>query len=375
MLFLLVKKEEKTLSSYNFSAGPGVLPSPVIKQIREDLEKEENSHYSILEISHRSARFDEIIHHAEDRLRQLMDIPDDYAVLFIQGGGSLQFEMLPLNLANHKNKIAVLDSGNFANKAAKAAQAVGKEATIVASSKQDRYRYLPELPADFDAADYDYLHITTNNTIEGSTYHQDNLPKTTGHLVADMSSNILAEPYNVSDFSAIFAGAQKNLGPAGVTLAIVKKDWLAEQKIEGVGPMMRYQSYIDKDSMYNTPPVFSIYALSLVLDWVFEQGGVKQLYLNNQKKAKRLYDYLDQSDFYQVPVSGEERSLTNVVFTTGDSDLDKKISLQADQEGLHNLAGHRSVGGFRASLYNAQPMAAVEALITFLEKAEKEHKS
>ncbi|GAP02710.1 phosphoserine aminotransferase [Fructobacillus pseudoficulneus] len=361
------------MTSYNFSAGPGVLPSSVIQQIRKDLEQEENSHYSILEISHRSAKFEQIIAHAEKRLRELMAIPADYAVLFIQGGGSLQFEMLPLNLANQKKKIAVLDSGNFANKAAKAAEAVGKSVEIVGSSKADKYRFLPELPGDFQAEQYDYLHITTNNTIEGSTYHQDNLPQTTGHLVADMSSNILAEPYDVTKFSAIFAGAQKNLGPAGVTVAIIKKDWLAEQKITGVGPMMRYQSYIDKDSMYNTPPVFSIYALSLVLDWVSDQGGVAQMYQNNQKKAEKLYQYLDESDFYQVPVQGADRSLTNVVFTTGDADLDRKISQQADQEGIHNLAGHRSVGGFRASLYNAQPMAAVDTLIAFLERAKQEN--
>ncbi|GAP00124.1 3-phosphoserine/phosphohydroxythreonine transaminase [Fructobacillus ficulneus] len=361
------------MGTYNFSAGPGVLPNEVITKIKNDLAAEENSNYSILEISHRSPRFENIIKHAEAQLRDLMAIPDDYAVLFIQGGGSLQFEMLPLNFANQTGQVAVLDSGNFANKAAKAANAVGKKGVIVASSREEKYRYLPELPHDFQSSDYDYLHITTNNTIEGSTYHQSNLPKTNGHLVADMSSNILAEPYDVTKFSAIFAGAQKNLGPAGVTVAIVKKDWLAEQKIENVGPMMRYQTYVDKDSMYNTPPVFSIYALGLVLDWVKDQGGVDQMYVNNQKKAAKLYDYLDQSDFYQVPVQGTDRSITNVVFTTGDADLDKKISQDADVAGLHHLAGHRSVGGFRASLYNAQPMAAVDTLIDFLKKAAKEN--
>ncbi|WEV55180.1 3-phosphoserine/phosphohydroxythreonine transaminase [Leuconostocaceae bacterium ESL0723] len=361
------------MQSYNFSAGPGVLPEPVIQQIQKDLAAQEHTHTSILEISHRSPQFDAIINHAQEKLRQLMGISDEYAVLFVQGGGSLQFEMLPANFATHLGKIAVLDSGNFAHKAALAADAVGKEADILATSRPDKYRYLPSLPADFKSADYDYLYLTTNNTIEGTTYHQDLLPKTDGRLIADLSSNILAEPYQAQDFDAFFAGAQKNLGPAGVTLVVVKKDWLANQQPEKIGPMMRYQNYVDKNSMYNTPPVFSIYALGLVLDWVDQEGGVPAMYARNQAKAKRLYDYLDQSDFYQAPVQGAARSLTNVVFTTGNADLDKKISQEADRAGLHNLAGHRSVGGFRASLYNAQPMDAVDALITFLDQAKKEN--
>ncbi|CAH1854443.1 3-phosphoserine/phosphohydroxythreonine transaminase [Convivina intestini] len=363
------------MQSYNFSAGPAVMPSEVLAQIQADLAQSQKGHMSILEISHRSLTFDKIVDQAKDRLRELMNLPQDYEVLFVQGGGSLQFEMVPLNFANQKHQIAVLDSGNFAHKAAQAAQAEGVSAKIVASSRDEKYRYLPQLPADFSAPAYDYLHITTNNTIEGTCYHQSNLPQTTGPLVADMSSNILAEPYDVRNFDLIFAGAQKNLGPAGVTVVIVKKSWLAQQNVTKVGPMMRYQSYLDKNSMYNTPPVFNIYALNLVLGWVQDQGGVPAMYAANQKKAQLLYDYLDQSDFYHPLVTGADRSLTNVVFSTGNDQLDQTIAQQAQEYGLYNLAGHRSVGGFRASLYNAQPLAAVTALIDYLDKAQKEHQN
>ncbi|WP_429970258.1 3-phosphoserine/phosphohydroxythreonine transaminase [Fructilactobacillus sp. Tb1] len=360
------------METFNFSAGPGVLPTPVISQIKSDLAQQEFTHLSMLEISHRSAQFEAIMNSAQQRLRQLMQIPDDYEVAFIQGGGSLQFEMLPLNLATHQQKIAVLDSGNFAAKAAKAAQMVGKKVEIVASSKADKYRYLPELPQNFNANEYDYLHLTTNNTIEGTTYHQADLPQTKGYLTADMSSNILAEPYDVTKFGAIFAGAQKNLGPAGVTLVIVKKDWLADQNIAGIGPMMQYQNYFAKNSMYNTPPVFAIYALDLVLKWVQDNGGVAEMFKRNQAKANKLYDFLDNSKLFAAPVKPADRSLTNVVFTTNDQDRDARIVKLATANGLFNLGGHRSVGGFRASLYNAQPMAAVDRLIEFLDQVERD---
>ncbi|WP_395320016.1 3-phosphoserine/phosphohydroxythreonine transaminase [Fructilactobacillus frigidiflavus] len=359
------------METFNFSAGPGVLPTPVISQIKADLAQQEFSHLSMLEISHRSSQFEAIMNSAQQRLRQLMKIPADYEVAFIQGGGSLQFEMLPLNLATQLQKIAVLDSGNFAAKAAQAAQMVGKEVDIVASSKAEKYRYLPQLPKDFQADTYDYLHLITNNTIEGTAYHADNLPQTTGYLTADMSSNILAEHYDVRKFGAIFAGAQKNLGPAGVTIAIIKKDWLDEQNITGVGPMMRYQNYFAKNSMYNTPPVFAIYALDLVLKWVQINGGVSEMFRRNQEKASKLYDFLDESKLFDAPVKREDRSLTNVVFTTHNQDRDARIVSEATANGLFNLGGHRSVGGFRASLYNAQPMAAVDRLIEFLHTVEK----
>nr|WP_220742554.1 3-phosphoserine/phosphohydroxythreonine transaminase [Leuconostoc palmae] len=358
--------------TYNFSAGPGVLPSEVITQIKQEFEHNEHTHMSIIEISHRSKKFQKIVSDAEQKLRQLMSIPEDYAVIFLQGGGSTQFEMLPLNLATHKQHVAILDSGNFAAKAAEAVLELGKNVTVLNSTKSIKYQTLPELPSNFNSEKYDYLHIVTNNTIEGATYHQNNLPETDGRLVADMSSNILAEPYDISRFDAIFAGGQKNLGPAGVTVAIIKKDWLSEQDITGVGPMMRYKNHIDKQSMYNTAPVFSIYALNLVLDWVLQQGGVDEMYQRNLAKSKKLYDYLDQSTFYSAPVKSADRSLTNVVFTTGNLEQDKKIAKAAEEEGLFNLSGHRSVGGFRASLYNAQPMAAVDALISYLKKVEKQ---
>lgn len=358
--------------TYNFSAGPGVLPDEVITQIKQEFERNEHTHMSIIEISHRSAQFQAIVTEAEQKLRELMAIPEDYAVIFLQGGGSTQFEMIPLNFATNQSHIAILDSGNFAAKASEAAEMLGKQATVLNSTKGINYQKLPILPEHFDPELYDYLHIVTNNTIEGTTFHQDNLPSTTGRLVADMSSNILAEPYDINVFDAVFAGGQKNLGPAGVTVAIIKKDWLAQQDVRHVGPMMRYQNHIDKQSMYNTSPVFSIYALNLVLDWVVAQGGVTEMHRRNLAKAHKLYAFLDQSDFYTAPVETTARSLTNVVFTTGDLTRDKMIAKRAESEGLFNLNGHRSVGGFRASLYNAQSMAAVDALITFLKKVEQE---
>lgn len=347
------------------------MPEEVMTTIKQEFEKNERSHMSVIEISHRSKKFQHIVADAEQKLRQLMAIPDDYAVVFLQGGGSMQFEMMPLNLATKQQNVAVLDSGNFSTKAAEAARQVGKTMTIVASTKEQRYQKLPILPANFNGSSFDYLHIVTNSTIEGAAFHQNNLPQTEGRLVADMSSNILAEPYDISDFDAVFAGGQKNLGPAGVTVAIIKKDWLADQDLTGVGPMMRYQNHIDKQSMYNTSPVFSIYALDLVLTWVLEQGGVSEMYRRNLEKSEKLYTYLDQSSFYTAPVEKSARSLTNIVFTTGDIQRDKLIAQQAEQSGLFNLAGHRSVGGFRASLYNAQPVDAVDALITFLQKVEQ----
>ncbi|ADG39975.1 MULTISPECIES: 3-phosphoserine/phosphohydroxythreonine transaminase [Leuconostoc] len=359
------------MKTYNFSAGPGVMPEEVITTIKQEFENNERSHMSIVEISHRSKKFQNIIISAEQKLRQLMQIPDDYAVVFLQGGGSMQFEMMPLNFATQHQNIAVLDSGNFSKKAEEAARQIGKNTTILASTKDQHYQKLPTLPSNFDASAFDYLHIVTNSTIEGAAFHQANLPQTSGRLIADMSSNILAEPYNVSDFDAIFAGGQKNLGPAGVTVAIIKKSWLAEQDLTGVGPMMRYQNHIDKQSMYNTSPVFSVYALDLVLSWVIEQGGVAEMHRQNLEKSGKLYAYLDQSDFYTAPVEKTARSLTNIVFTTGNLERDKAIAQQAEAAGLFNLAGHRSVGGFRASLYNAQPAAAVDALIAFLQKVEQ----
>jgi len=360
-----------TMTTYNFSAGPGVIPEEVVTQVKNEFEKNEHTQLSIMEISHRSETFQNIIFDAEQKLRELMAIPDEYAVVFLQGGGSLQFEMLPLNFATHQQNVALLDSGNFAAKAGEAIEALGKKLTVIDSTKQQHYQQLPSLPSDFNADAYDYLHIVTNNTIEGATFHQNNLPVTSGRLVADMSSNILAEPYDINTFDAVFAGGQKNLGPAGVTLAIVRKEWLDQQDITGVGPMMRYQNHIDKQSMFNTSPVFSIYVMDLVLNWVAQQGGVAEMHRRNLMKSQRLYDFIDQSNYFSAPVATEERSLTNIIFTTGDLQNDKAIAKQATQEGLFNLAGHRSVGGFRASLYNAQPIEAVDALISFLQKVEK----
>lgn len=360
------------MTTYNFSAGPSSLPTEVMTQITQELTKNQATHMSILEISHRTPQFENILDEAKASLKSLLDLPDNYKVMFLSGGGTTQFEMVPMNLATRLKKIAILDSGNFAHKPIGAAEALNVTVDVPSTTRSIKYRELPHLPAQFDDTQYDYVHLVTNNTIEGTTYHQEDIPDVQ-HLVADMSSNILAEPYDFKKFDLIFAGAQKNLGIAGITLAIVNQDWLDEQDLSHLAPMQKYQTAIDKDSMYNTPPVFAIYVLNLVLKWIKQSGGIAGLYEKNQRKAHKLYDYLDHSSFFDAMVTGKERSLTNVVFTSGDATRDAQIAQKASQAGFYNLAGHRSVGGFRASLYNAQPEQAVDDLIAYLKNVEMEY--
>jgi len=357
------------MSTYNFSAGPAVMPKPVIAQIQAELPSFQGSEMSIMEISHRSQLFDQVINDAEADLRELMQIPDNYRVLFFQGGGTLQFTAAPLNLATKHHHIGLLDSGHWASRAAEEARRVDTQVDILGTAAPTNFTTLPLLTKPVDQT-LDYVHITTNNTIEGTAYTT--LPET-GQvpLVADMSSNFLGQVYNVNDFGMIFAGAQKNLGPAGLTIVIVRDDLIGQAK--QLPSMLDYQLFADKRSMFNTPPVFAIYAAGLVLKWLKAQGGLKVIEQRNRVKANLLYDFLDQSTLFTCQVKPADRSLMNVPFVTGNPDLDAQVIAGATKHGLLNLKGHRLVGGMRASLYNAMPLAGVQALVDYLAAFEADH--
>lgn len=357
------------MSTYNFSAGPAVMPASVIAQIQAELPSLQGSGMSIMEISHRSALFDQIINDAEQDLRDLMAIPDNYRVLFFQGGGTLQFTAAPLNLATKHHHIGLLDSGHWASRAAEEARRVDTQVDILTSAAATHFTTLPTLTAPVDQA-LDYVHVTANNTIEGTMYTQ--LPPTGAvPLVADMSSNFLGHQYNVTDFGMIFAGAQKNLGPAGLTIVIVRDDLIGHA--QQLPSMLDYQLFADKRSMFNTPPVFAIYAAGLVLKWLKQQGGLTAIQARNEQKAALLYDFLDQSTLFTSQVKPADRSTMNVPFVTGNPALDTQVIAGATEQGLLNLKGHRLVGGMRASLYNAMPLAGVQALVDYLVTFEKTH--
>ncbi|GEP23900.1 3-phosphoserine/phosphohydroxythreonine transaminase [Lentilactobacillus diolivorans] len=358
------------MTVYNFAAGPATLPDPVIKQIQEELPSLDGTGMGILEISHRSSLFDNIINTAEQDLRDLMHIPDNYHILFFQGGGTGQFAAAPLNLATNHKRIALLDSGHWATRAGDEAANLGVQVDVLASTKDDHYQELPQMPNPISNKDYDYLHITTNNTIEGTAYHQ--LPEHGNvTLVGDLSSNFLAEEYKVTDFGLIFAGVQKNVGPAGVTIAIIRDDLV--KPVEHIPSILNYNLFVKKNSMFNTPPVFAIYASGLVLKWLKQQGGIAEIERINRQKSALLYDFLDDSKLFSNHIKKTDRSLTNIPFTTGDADLDKQVIQATTDAGLMNLKGHRSVGGLRASLYNAMPLAGVQALVDFLHNFERQH--
>lgn len=357
------------MTIYNFSAGPATMPAPVIEQIKQDLPSYDDSGMSVMEISHRSALFDKVIDDAQQDLRDLLKIPDNYQVLFFQGGCTLQFTAAPLNLATKYQRIALLDSGHWADRARDEASRIGYQVDVLDSTKEEHYTTLPVLK-DFPQATYDYLHITTNNTIEGTAYSQ--LPETGAtELVGDMSSNFLGQAYDIKKFGAIMAGAQKNLGIAGLTIVIVKDDLIGKAK--NLPSMVDYELFAKKNSMFNTPPVFAIYTAGLVLKWLKQQGGVAEMERRNRQKSGLLYDFLDNSKLYTAPVEKTSRSLTNIPFVTGMPELDAKLIAQAADNGLLNIKGHRSVGGMRASLYNAMPYEGVEKLIDFLNKFEKDY--
>ncbi|WP_283679713.1 3-phosphoserine/phosphohydroxythreonine transaminase [Lentilactobacillus sp. Marseille-Q4993] len=356
------------MTVYNFSAGPAVLPKPVIQQIQAELPSLNDSGMSILEISHRSQMFDEIIDEAKDNLTKLLNIPAGYQVLFFQGGGTGQFAAAPMNMAGDQRKIAVLDSGHWADRAYQEALKIGFKADVLKSTKSKKYTELPRLNQENNLSGYDYLHVTMNNTIEGTAYHK-NAGNPGIPVVADMSSNFLAEQYQVSDYGMIFAGAQKNVGPAGVTIVIVKESLISQA--EFVPSILDYNLMIKKNSMFNTPPVFSIYSVNLVLKWLLNEiGGVANMEKINQEKAGILYEFLDNSKLFSNNIKVSDRSLTNIPFTTGNEDLDAKLVSEATAAGLMNLKGHRSVGGLRASLYNAMPLEGAKALVEFLHQFE-----
>ena len=358
---------------YNFSAGPSMLPMPVLERAASEMVCYGESGMSVMEMSHRSPDYEAIIKAAEADLRALMNIPDNYKVLFLQGGASTQFASVPMNLINSKpaKKGLYAVSGQFSGKAYKEAQKMGYDVKCIATTKDDNFDHVPVITKDMVDQDASYLHICFNNTIYGTKYGY--IPDTGDvPLVADLSSCIISEPIDVTKFGVIYAGAQKNMAPAGVTLVIVREDLLGFAE-ETIPTMLDWKTMADNDSMYNTPPCYAIYIAGLVYQWIEQLGGLEVMQEMNVKKAKLLYDYLDSQDYYFAPVKPESRSLMNVTFVTGDADLDKKFASEAAKAGLKNLKGHRSVGGMRASIYNAMPYEGVEALVAFMKKFAEEN--
>ena len=347
---------------YNFAAGPSTLPLEVLEQCQKEMLDYNGTGMSVVEMSHRSKPFQAVNDEAQSLLRELMNIPENYYVLFVQGGASQQFAAVPLNLMKNK-KADYIVTGNFAGKAQKEAAIYG-DAAIAASSKDKNFTYIPDVDKIAFREGIDYVHITSNNTIFGTKYTK--FPEV-DCLVADMSSNILSEPVDVSKFGVIYAGAQKNMAPAGMTLVIVRED-LLEYAEEKMPTMLEWKTMAENGSMYNTPPCYTIYVAKLVYDWILSLGGLDVMKKMNEKKATLLYDYLDSQDYYIAPVKIGSRSMMNVTFVTGDAELDKKFASEAAAAGLKNLTGHRSVGGMRASIYNAMPYEGVEALVAFMKK-------
>ena len=353
---------------YNFSAGPAVLPECVLKEAAEEMMDYKGTGMSVMEMSHRSKAYDEIIKTAEADLRELMNIPDNYKVLFLQGGASQQFAMIPMNLM--KNKVAdYIVTGQWAKKAYQEAQKYGK-ANKIATSEDKTFSYIPDcsdLPISEDA---DYVYICENNTIYGTKFKE--LPNTKGKiLVSDVSSCFLSEPVDVSKYGIIYGGVQKNIGPAGVVIVIIREDLITEDVLPGTPTMLQYKIHADAQSLYNTPPTYGIYICGKVFKWIKEMGGLAAMKERNEKKAKILYDFLDESKLFKGTVEKKDRSLMNVPFVTGDAELDAKFVKEAKEAGFENLKGHRSVGGMRASIYNAMPMEGVEALVAFMKKFEE----
>lgn len=355
---------------YNFSAGPAVLPEEVLKEAAAEMMDYRGCGMSVMEMSHRSPMFQNIIDEAEADIRELMGIPSNYKVLFLQGGASLQFAMIPMNFM--KNRVAdYIITGAWAKKAWKEAQKFG-QANCIASSEDKTFSYIPDcsdLPISPDA---DYVYICENNTIYGTKYKK--LPNTKGkNLIADVSSCFLSEPVHVEDYAMIYGGVQKNVGPAGVVIAIIREDLVTEDVLPGTPTMMTYKTHVDNGSMFNTPPCYGIYICGKVFKWLKKNGGLSAMKERNEKKAALLYNYLDQSNLFRGTVRAEDRSLMNVPFVTGDKELDALFVKEAKAAGFENLKGHRSVGGMRASIYNAMPYEGVEALVQFMKEFEAKH--
>ena len=355
---------------YNFSAGPAVLPEEVLRDAAAEMLDYNGSGMSVMEMSHRSKVYEEIIEEAEKDIRDLLNIPDNYKVLFLQGGGHTQFAMVPMNLMKNK-KADYIITGQWAKKAFQEAKMYG-DVVAVASSEDETYSYIPDcsdLPIREDA---DYVYICENNTIYGTKFKT--LPNTKGKdLVADVSSCFLSEPMAISKYALVWGGVQKNIGPAGVVIAIIRDDLVTDDVLEGTPSMLRYKIHADNKSLYNTPPTYNIYICGKVFKWIKSLGGLDAMKERNEEKAKILYDFLDSSKLFKGTVRKEDRSLMNVPFITGDKELDAKFIKEAEANGFVNLKGHRSVGGMRASIYNAMPKEGVEKLVEFMKKFEKEN--
>ena len=355
---------------YNFSAGPAVLPEEVLKEVADEMMDYNGTGMSVMEMSHRSAAFQEIIDTAEKDLRELMNIPDNYKVLFLQGGASQQFAMIPMNLM--KNKVAdYIVTGQWAKKAYQEAQKYGK-ANKIASSEDKTFSYIPDcsdLPISPDA---DYVYICENNTIYGTKFKK--LPNTKGKtLVADVSSCFLSEPVDVSKYGIIYGGVQKNIGPAGVVIVIIREDLIKDEWLPNTPTILRYKTQADADSMSNTPPCYGIYICGKVFKWLKSLGGLEAMKKINEEKAALLYDYLDSTDFYTATARKEDRSIMNVPFVTASAELDAEFVAGAKERGIENIKGHRSVGGMRASIYNAMPIEGVKALVEYMKEFAESH--
>lgn len=356
---------------YNFSAGPAVLPEEVLKEAAEEMLDYQGTGMSVMEMSHRSKAFEGIIQGAEKTLRELMNIPDNYKVLFLQGGASQQFAMIPMNLM--KNKVADhIVTGQWAKKAASEAKIFGK-VNILASSEDKTFSYIPDMKDIKVSDDADYVYICHNNTIYGTKFTE--LPETGDKiLVADMSSDFLSEPVDVTKYGLIFAGVQKNAGPAGVVVVIIREDLITDEVLPGTPTMLKYKIHADNNSLYNTPPAYGIYICGKVFNWVKNIGGLEAMKKLNEEKAAILYNYLDSSSMFKGTVVKKDRSLMNVPFVTGNDELDAKFVKESKAAGFENLKGHRTVGGMRASIYNAMPIEGVKALVEFMKKFEEENK-
>ncbi len=355
---------------YNFSAGPAVLPEEVLKEAADEMMDYRGTGMSVMEMSHRSKAYDTIIKEAEQDLRDLMNIPDNYKVLFLQGGASQQFAAVPMNLMKNK-KAAYIITGQWAKKAYQEAQMYG-EAVAVASSADKTFSYIPDCSNLDIPEDADYVYICENNTIYGTKFKS--LPDTKGKLlVSDVSSCFLSEPVDVTKYGVIYGGVQKNVGPAGVVIAIVREDLITDDVLAGTPTMLKWKTQADNDSLYNTPPCYGIYICGKVFKWIKKMGGLEAMKAHNEKKAAILYDFLDQSKLFKGTVEKADRSLMNVPFITGNDELDAKFIKEAKEAGFENLKGHRSVGGMRASIYNAMPIEGVEKLVAFMKKFEEEN--
>ena len=350
---------------YNFSAGPAVLPESVLKEAAEEMLDYRGTGMSVMEMSHRSAAFQAIIDEAEADLREIMGIPENYKVLFLQGGATQQFAAIPMNLLKN-GKADYIVSGGWSKKAVKEAKLYG-DIRLVASSEDENFTYVPDVDGMEFREDADYVYICENETVYGNKYHK--LPETGDiPLVADVSSCFLSEPIDVSKYGLIYGGVQKNVGPAGVVIVIIREDLIREDVNPATPTIMRYKTQADAGSMSNTPPCYGIYICGKVFRWIKAQGGLAGMQKINQEKAALLYDYLDSTDFYQAPVRKEDRSIMNVPFVTGDAELDKKFVAGAKEIGIENIKGHRSVGGMRASIYNAMPIEGVQALVDYMKE-------